>query len=98
MNTPYKRKSVVCFKCSNWLSNPAVLHTHTRKLDYHPHIHIIVPAGDINKNRKEWRKIKTKYLFNGFKLATVFRARLISAIKETGLSLCVRVVVVFYNS
>ncbi|MBL4796522.1 MAG: hypothetical protein JKY50_03815 [Oleispira sp.] len=25
-------------------------------------MHIIVPAGDINKNRKEWRKIKTKYL------------------------------------
>jgi hypothetical protein len=45
-----------------------------------------VPAGGINKNRKEWRKIKTKYLFNGFKLATVFRARLISTIKEVGLS------------
>ena len=68
------------------LAMTAVLHTHTRKLDYHPHIHIIVPAGGINKNRKEWRKIKTKYLFNGFKLATVFRARMISAIKEAGLS------------
>jgi len=68
------------------LAMTAVLHTHTRKLDYHPHIHIIVPAGGINKNRKEWRKIKTKYLFNGFKLAMVFRARLISAIKDSGLS------------
>jgi hypothetical protein len=67
------------------LAMTAVLHTHTRKLDYHPHIHIIVPAGGINKNRKEWRKIKTKYLFNGFRLATVFRARMISAIKEAGL-------------
>ena len=68
------------------LAMTAVLHTHTRKLDYHPHIHIVVPAGGINKNRKEWRKIKTKYLFNGFKLAMVFRARMISAIKEAGLS------------
>ncbi len=23
----------------------AVLHTHTRKLNYHPHVHIIVPTG-----------------------------------------------------
>lgn len=68
------------------LAMTAVLHMHTRKLDYHPHIHIIVPAGGINRNRKEWRKIKTKYLFNGFKLASVFRARFISAIKEAGLS------------
>jgi hypothetical protein len=35
------------------LAMTAVLHTHTRKLDYHPHIHIIVPAGGINKNREE---------------------------------------------
>lgn len=68
------------------LAMTAVLHTHTIKLDYHPHIHIIVPAGGINKRRTEWRKIKSNYLFNGFKLATVFRARLISAIKEAGLS------------
>lgn len=71
------------------LAMTAVLHTHTRKLDYHPHIHIIAPAGGINKNRKEWRKIKTKYLFNRFKLATVFRARLISKIKKSGLSVSV---------
>jgi hypothetical protein len=42
------------------LAMTAVLHTHTRKLDYHPHIHIIVPAGGINKNRKEWQKIKVR--------------------------------------
>ncbi|MCP3662940.1 MAG: hypothetical protein GY696_10650, partial [Gammaproteobacteria bacterium] len=22
-----------------------VLHTHTRRLDYHPHVHMIVPGG-----------------------------------------------------
>ncbi|NOR79347.1 MAG: IS91 family transposase, partial [Methyloprofundus sp.] len=25
----------------------AVLHTHNRKLDYHPHIHVIIPGGGI---------------------------------------------------
>lgn len=32
-------------------------------------------------------KDKTKYLFNGFKLAAVFRARLIPAIKQAGASI-----------
>ena len=27
----------------------AVLHTHSRKLDYHPHIHVVVPGGGIDK-------------------------------------------------
>ena len=49
-----------------------VLHTHTRRLDYHPHVHIVIPGGGIHKARKEWRKIKGKYLFNGRSLAKVF--------------------------
>ena len=33
----------------------AVLHTHNRKLDYHPHIHVVVPGGGIDKKRKQWK-------------------------------------------
>jgi len=68
------------------LAMMAVLHTHSRRLDYHPHIHIIVPGGGVNKRRNEWRKIKGKYLFNGFQLATVFRARLLKAIQASALT------------
>ena len=67
------------------LAMMAVLHTHSRRLDYHPHIHVIVPGGGVNKRRNEWRKIKGKYLFNGFQLATVFSARLLKAIRQSGL-------------
>ena len=67
------------------LAMTAVLHTHTRRLDYHPHVHVVVPGGGVNKRRNEWRKIKGKYLFNGFQLATVFRARLLKAILGAGL-------------
>jgi hypothetical protein len=69
------------------LAMTAVLHTHTRKLDYHPHVHIVVPGGGINKRRNEWRKLQNKYLFNGFKLAAVFRGRMLAAIAQSGLSL-----------
>ena len=62
----------------------AVLHSHARNLDYHPHIHVIVPGGGVDKKRKQWKKLKGKYLFNGFALAKVFRARFIAALKEAG--------------
>jgi len=65
----------------------AVLHTHSRKLDYHPHIHVVVPGGGIDIKRKQWKKLKGKYLFNAFSLAKVFRARFIEALKKAGFSL-----------
>lgn len=58
----------------------AVLHTHTRRLDYHPHVHIVVPGGGIDARRRQWKKVKGKFLFNEFALAKVFRARILSAL------------------
>jgi len=66
------------------LAMTAVLHTHTRKLDYHPHVHLVVPGGGIDKTRKAWRTINGKYLFNGFKLAAVFKGKLLFALEKAG--------------
>jgi len=65
----------------------AVLHTHNRRLDYHPHIHVVMPGGGINQTRKQWKKLKGQYLFNAFALAKVFRARLLTALKDNQLSI-----------
>jgi hypothetical protein len=65
----------------------AVLHTHSRRLDYHPHCHVIVPGGGIDKRRKQWKKVKGKYLFNEFALAKVFRARCLAAFNQEGLTI-----------
>ena len=65
----------------------AVLHTHTRRLDYHPHVHVVVPGGGVDKAKKQWKKKKTKYLFNEFALAKVFRARFLAALSQAGLSI-----------
>lgn len=62
-----------------------VLHTNNRKLDYHPHVHAIVPGGGIDKRCRCWRKVKEKFLFNEFALAKVFRARILEQIKDIGL-------------
>jgi len=65
----------------------AVLHTHTRRLDYHPHLHVIVPAGGVDRAKRQWKKKKGKYLFNEFALAKVFRARFLAAMNAAGLSI-----------
>ena len=64
-----------------------VLHTNNRKLDFHPHIHVVVPGGGINKRRRQWKKKKGKYLFNQDAMAKVFRARFLAALNEAGLSI-----------
>jgi hypothetical protein len=69
----------------------AVLHTHSRRLDYHPHVHLVVPAAAVDAKRKLWRTKKAKgkgnYLFNHKALAKVFRAKLLEAIAGEGLAL-----------
>ena len=62
-----------------------VLHTHSRRLDFHPHIHVVVPGGGIDKNRRQWKKKKGKYLFDRKSLAKVFRARFLDALNKSGL-------------
>jgi hypothetical protein len=68
----------------------AVLHTHTRRLDYHPHVHLVMPAAALDEGQKRWRTKRGRqsgYLFNHKALAKVFRAKLLAAIERAGLAL-----------
>lgn len=77
----------------------AVLHTHSRRLDYHPHVHVVMPAAAIDKKNRLWRTKGTKtnqsrhdkeekhYLFNHKALAKVFRAKMLDAVTTEGLTL-----------
>lgn len=65
----------------------AVLHTHSRKLEFHPHIHMVVPAGGLNKAKTQWRKKSGKYLFKADNLAKVFRGKFISLMVASGYTL-----------
>ena len=64
-----------------------VLHTNSRKLDYHPHVHAVVPGGGVDKKKRQWKKKKNKYLFNLKAMAKVFRARFLAALNEAKLSI-----------
>jgi len=75
----------------------AVLHTHSRRLDYHPHVHLVMPAAALDAQNNLWRTKCAKasngkgcdkpYLFNHKALAKVFRAKLLAAISQEGLPL-----------
>ena len=63
----------------------AVLHTHSRDKSFHPHVHIVVPGGGVNRLKRCWKKVKGRYLFNEFALAKVFRARMLDGLNKAGL-------------
>jgi hypothetical protein len=50
-----------------------VLHTWTRTLAYHPHVHCLVPAGGVSADRTEWRPARTASLVPVHALATLCR-------------------------
>jgi hypothetical protein len=54
-----------------------VLHTWTRDLRYHPHIHAIVTAGGLSLDGKRFLQCHPTFLFPVAALAKVFRAKLI---------------------
>ena len=64
-----------------------VLHTHTRKIDFHPHLHIVIPGGGYNKSKKQWIKNKGSFLFDEKAVATVWRARMLHCLNSAGFSL-----------
>ena len=62
-----------------------VLHTHARNLDFHPHCHVVVPGGSLDRALRHWRRKRGRYLFNDRALAKVFRARFLDGINRARL-------------
>ncbi len=53
-----------------------VLHTCTRDLRYHPHVHFLIPGGGLSFNNNKWVKLpNSSFLFNEKALGKVFKAK-----------------------
>lgn len=66
----------------------AVLHTHSRTLDFHPHVHLVVPAAAINRRDRHWRtRAKAGYLFSSKALARVFRGKFLARLAQADLTI-----------
>jgi hypothetical protein len=64
----------------------AVLHTWTRAMLYHPHVHLLVTGGGLSADAKQWLATKhSAFLMPEAALALIFRAKLCAALKKAGL-------------
>jgi Putative transposase/Transposase zinc-binding domain len=62
-----------------------VLHTWGRTLQYHPHIHYVVPGGALSSSDRLWRPSRSDFYLPVKALSKIFRAKFRDQMKEAGL-------------
>lgn len=60
----------------------SVLHTWTRELQFHPHVHCIVTGGGLTADRRNWQAARRRYLFPVQVLSRLFRAKFLAALTQ----------------
>jgi hypothetical protein len=60
----------------------AVLHTWTRELEFHPHVHCIVTAGGLAPDGRRGGRARQRHLFPVRILAALFRGKLLAALRR----------------
>jgi len=63
----------------------AVLHTWGRQLQYHPHLHYLVPGGGISPDRKSWLPTSDQFFLPVEALSPIFRAKFRAEMKKAQL-------------
>jgi len=63
----------------------AVLHTWGRTLEYHPHIHVVVPAGGLSADGTRWCPCRPGFFLPVRALSVLFRAKVRDLMKQAGL-------------
>ena len=83
------KETLAQFMAQNWKLEGgflAVLHTWGQTLNWHPHVHVLVPAGGFDPESGKWVAVRDCYLFAVQALAKVYRAiflRLLEALEES---------------
>jgi hypothetical protein len=62
-----------------------VLHTWGRDLNYHPHLHFIVPGGAVGADRKSWLSSRVDFLIPVLAASILFRAKYKAIMDRLGL-------------
>jgi Putative transposase/Transposase zinc-binding domain len=69
-------------RLSGTIGATLVLHTWTRDLQFHPHVHAIVTGGALSSDGKRWCSSHRDYLFPVFLMSEVFAAKMIDELKR----------------
>lgn len=62
-----------------------VLHTHSRRLETHPHTHFVITGGGIDSKQNLWVPGRRKYLFPAAVLKRVFRGKFLEELRKAGI-------------
>jgi hypothetical protein len=60
----------------------SVLHTWTQKLQYHPHIHCVAPAGGLSGDQRRWIPSHHRFFLPVTVLSRVFRGKLVALLRR----------------
>jgi Putative transposase/Transposase zinc-binding domain len=60
----------------------SVLHTWSQKLNIHPHVHCVVPAGGLSLDHTHWVRSPENYFLPKPVLRKVFRGKFVDALKQ----------------
>ena len=60
----------------------SVLHTWNQKLQLHPHLHIIIPAGGLSPDHTRWVPSRENYFLPKAVLRKVFRGKFVAALRR----------------
>src|SRR5262249_45589544 len=60
----------------------SVLHTWNQKLQHHPHVHCVVPAGGLAPDHNRWMAARTGFFLPVHVLSQVFRGKFVAGLRE----------------
>jgi len=60
----------------------SVLHTWSQKLNIHPHVHCVVPAGGLSSDHTRWVRSRDNYFLPKKVLKKVFRGKFVEALEQ----------------
>lgn len=59
-----------------------VLHTWTRELHFHPHVHVIVTGGGLSEDGARWTPARNNFLFPVRVMGALFRGKMLDALEK----------------
>src|SRR5262249_43596270 len=60
----------------------SVLHTWNQKLQIHPHVHCVIPAGGLSLDRTRWIRSRPRFFLPIYVLRRVFRGKFVAGLKS----------------
>ncbi len=74
------------FVGSSRLGFTGVLHTWGRDVNYHPHVHFIVPGGALSEDGQEWLPSRADFFVPVKAASTIYRAKFLACLTSSGLA------------